>query len=794
MNKLSIYIFELAFRFPRLRYIVWAGIISVGIYTGYHLFYDEVVTYPVGWERSVVVTPYTLNVKSPFAVAKGNVVAVVFEGTEKNEHGIYVILSLNGGKDFLPPYKLSDIDPTVAVRPHVGISNNGHIACTWHNLVDSKSKIFLTVSNDLGATWSKPVALSLMTDESMLSEVFYDNSGGLHVFYHGSVAGRLVLYHAFSPDELQFTRIDTIADIATEYRGIFFPAIVFEGDTIYIVFQARILSGGILSDDLFFVYSNNAGKSFSTPRRITTSPANDSSPSIVLHNDIIYCVYQNNEKRQWDVRLLKGYDKGRDWEKEPLLVTDINVDCFSPRIVVSSDDELLIVWHDMRERYPAVFGRKLSLIDNSLTAEVRISDANVASSEQFPVVIKNQVLLFWNSNQRLLAKFSDISVLPPKVYSRTHPENEWSRQTNAIIEWEPPVDESGIAGYAVIYNDLPSFDPTVQNIEGPIHKYVVPDLKDGVTYFHIRAIDKAGNYSRTIHYPLMVSSTPLPMPVISSPTHPEGAQVDSPVAVLQWTIDQKERLKGFYYAIAKDAIVEPSTFTTSDSVTLDSLQKGRYFFSIRPIDMTGMKGRMATYELVIGDVGKADAAYYERLAKGIPGTEELPEEIPGKPRIFYPVVYFDIPFKEIYASSFYKFKLKPKNINEKNVYGYSVVLSSHKVVPPFIISHPTNEIMLTNVKPGTYTLTARMRYVYYQNGRALYKWSAPSYTTLVVKSAYTSPLMHYAENLHTRIKDRQIIAIIYSLGMLCVVLVIGMSSRIAFSMNALWYRILRIFP
>ena len=793
MNKLSIYIFELAFRFPRLRYIVWAVIISIGIYAGYRLFYEEVVTYPVGWERSVVVTPYTLKVKSPFAVSKGNVVAVVFEGTEKNEHGIYVILSLNGGKDFLPPYKLSDIDPTVAVRPHVAISNNGHIACTWHNLVDSKSKIFITISNDLGATWTKPVALSLLTDESMLSEVFYDSTGGLHLFYHGSVGGRLILYHAFSPDELQFTRIDTIADIAKEYRGIFFPAIVFEGDSIYLVFQAKLLSGGILSDDLFFVYSNNAGKSFSSPKKITTSPANDSSPSILLHNDVIYCVYQNNEKRQWDVRLLRGYNRGKDWEQEPLSVTDINVDCYSPRIVAPSDDELLIVWHDMRERYPAVFGRKMSLIDNSLTAEVRISDANISSYDQFPVIIKRQVLLFWNSNDRLLAKFSDISVLPPKVYSRTHPENIWTRQTNAIIEWDPPVDESGIAGYAVIYNDIPTFDPTVQNVEGPIRKYIVPDLKDGITYFHIRAIDKAGNYSRTIHYPLLVSSTPLPMPTVSSPTHPEATQVDNPVAVLQWTIDQKDRLKGFYYAIAKDAIVEPSTFTTADSVTLESLQKGRYFFSIRPVDMTNMKGRMATYEIVIGDVGKAEAAYYERLAKAVPQPEELPEKVPGKVIIHYPMVLFNIPFKEIYASSFFKFSLMPKNILPAQVLGYSVVVSPQKVVPPFIITHPTSEIMLTNVKPGTYTITARMRYVYYQNGKAVYKWSTPSFTTLVVKSAYTSPLMSYAEHLHARIKDKQIVTVIYSLGMLCMVLAIGMSTRIAFSLNALWYRIFRIF-
>ncbi len=246
----------------------------------------------------------------------------------------------------------------------------------------------------------------------MLSEVFYDSSNGLHLFYHGFMAGKGVLYHAYSPDEVNFTRVNAIAEIATEYRGIFFPAIVFDGDSIYIVFQARILSGGILTDKLFFVSSHNAGKSFSGPKMITPLQGSDSSPSLFMHKNILYCVYQNNEMRYLEIKLIRGYNRGKEWDLQPVTVSDINMDCYNPRIVGSSDDELLIVLNDMRERYQAVSGRKFSLIDNSLSGVVRISDANVASHEQFPVVVGKQVLLFWNSNERLLGKFSDISVQP----------------------------------------------------------------------------------------------------------------------------------------------------------------------------------------------------------------------------------------------------------------------------------------------------------------------------------------------------------------------------------------------
>ncbi len=792
MKNFFAYLFDLTFRKPKLRYFVWGVIVFLLIYGSFYLFYQEVVTFPVGWEKSVIITPYTLKIKSPYAVSKGNVIAAAFEGNEKNENGVYITLSLNAGHDFLPPYKLDTIDPAVAIRPHVAISNNGHIACTWHNLINNRSAIMLTISNDLGATWTKPVALSFISDQSMLSQVYYDASGGLHLFFHGTLRGRVILYHAYSIDELNFSQLDTITDISSEYRGIFFPAIAFSNNAIYIVMQGKTLSGGLLSDDLFFLYSTNNGKSFSNPKKITTSPANDSSPSIILHNDIIYCVYQNNENRQWGIKLLRGFDKGKNWETQPFNVTTANIDCFQPRVVAASNDDLIIVWHDARERYEAVFAKKFSLIDNTLASEVRISDPNVNSNDQFPVLSGQRILLFWNSNERLIAKFSDISVLPPRIYSVTHPEGRWTRSTTAILEWIPPVDESGIAGYAVIYNELPAFDPAVQNIEGPIRKYIVTDLKDGVTYFHIRAIDRAGNYSRTIHYPLMVSSTPLPMPMVSSPTHPEGTQINNPSPVLQWTIDEDERVKGFYYSIAKDAIKEPSDFTTANTVGFNNLPQGRYFFSLRPIDKTNMKGRIATYEIVIGNVEKADAEYYEKLAKGIVQPQEKPEEGMVVQRK-YPSVVINIPFKEIYATHFYRFQLIPRNITPQTVDGFSVIVANNKEVPPFFISHNEGDVTLTNVKPGKYVIAARMRYSDYQNGKRVYRWTKPCYRELMVKSAHTSPLMHYADNLYVMIKDRQLITAIYSVGLLAIVLIVGMSARISFSFQKLLYRVSLLF-
>ncbi|HOM88111.1 MAG TPA: hypothetical protein PLU42_08745, partial [Spirochaetota bacterium] len=224
----------------------------------------------------------------------------------------------------------------------------------------------------------------------------------------------------------------------------------------------------------------------------------------------------------------------------------------------------------------------------------------------------------------------------------------------------------------------------------------------------------------------------------------------------------------------------------------NNLPQGRYFFSLRPIDKTNMKGRIATYEIVIGNVEKVDAEYYEKLAKGIVQPEQKPIENLVAQKI-YPSVAINIPFQEIYATQFYRFQLVPHHIPTQAVDGFSVIVAQSKEVPPFFVSHARGEVTLTNVKPGKYVIAARMRYSDYQNGERVYRWTKPCYRELMVKSAHTSPLMHYADNLYVMIKDRQLITAIYSVGLLAIVLIVGMSARISFAFQKLLYRVSLLF-
>jgi len=71
---------------------------------------------------------------------------------------------------------------------------------------------------------------------------------------------------------------------------------------------------------------------------------------------------------------------------------------------------------------------------------------------------------------------------------------------NLAVEWTPATDTlSGLAGYVVVVNALPTFDPTgTPNVPPQATRYTeTVGAADGALYVHVRAKDVAGNYGVT---------------------------------------------------------------------------------------------------------------------------------------------------------------------------------------------------------------------------------------------------------------------------------------------------------
>lgn len=91
------------------------------------------------------------------------------------------------------------------------------------------------------------------------------------------------------------------------------------------------------------------------------------------------------------------------------------------------------------------------------------------------------------------------------VSSPTHPNPEtWYPNHQPAFEWTTPSDLSGIAGYSYNLNQVSSFTPD-ESVDTSLNAKAYTGVSAGTWYFHIRAVDRAGNWGSTVHFSVRIS-------------------------------------------------------------------------------------------------------------------------------------------------------------------------------------------------------------------------------------------------------------------------------------------------
>ncbi len=798
MNSILSYLFNLYFRFPSLRRFFWTAV-SMGIIVLVFVAVfrtRSVITSPVGWEKSFAISPANVSSKDVKVAVRGNFIVAVFEGKEGNVKGVYSTVSFNGGKSFLKPVKIGDVYSNVGCIPHVAVSGTGHVAVVWQRLLqkDSITRLFFSTSNDMGATWSPPKRIfttpDAQTEMQMVPQVFYDNRGILHLFYHSFKKGIVTLFHSISRDEKIFENGQALVELYAGLRIALLPAIHISGENIFIVWQGKGERLGVLSDDLFLISSDDYGRSWSSRRKITKSLANDASPSIVLYDKVLYLAYQNYEDNNWSILLQKGYDGGTRWVENPIKISMTNANCYSPSIVASENNEIIIFWYDTRYTKSAVHVRKYSISELKPLSEVRLSNANIIARKPVSVSIGRAAIAFWEESGRIVAKYSDVYAEPPRVFSITHPEDQWRRSTTAQIEWKIPKDESGIVGFAAIDNNIPDFNPTIKNYETNITKIRIPELDDGVTYFHIRSIDGAGNFSRTIHYRLQVSNNPPTPPVVVSNTHPEGKAVKSRSPKFIWSVDSPGRLKGFEYSLSKDPLKIPDRFTTNLGEEYEDLEDGRYFFKIKAIDRTNARSRITAYEIIVNKAGPIDPSIYALLTKDYDEKHYRKAEEFISVRV--PSVRINFPFNisQQYNKSEFDAIISARNINPRNIIGYSIFIDTKKGKLLNRVNLKKNIMRVKGLRDGAYFIGVKGKYFKIENGKKGIYWTKPYIAkfTVMIPPTY-SPIVTFANDVLQKLAGNWIVISLSVLSVLSVILTVGFGTKLTFYTKLLQFRL-----
>lgn len=166
----------------------------------------------------------------------------------------------------------------------------------------------------------------------------------------------------------------------------------------------------------------------------------------------------------------------------------------------------------------------------------------------------------------------------PSITSTSHPDQAlWYTATTAALAWKLP---SGITGVRTLFDEKPGTIPT-KVYDSPISNISLPDIADGIHYFHIQFKNENG-WGKVADYRIAVDTQ---KPTSFTITLPDGADLSNPVQTLLLKADDATS-KVREYSIQLDG-KDPYAYDDkagSSTVTLPALQPGHHTVIIEAFD------------------------------------------------------------------------------------------------------------------------------------------------------------------------------------------------------------------
>lgn len=180
----------------------------------------------------------------------------------------------------------------------------------------------------------------------------------------------------------------------------------------------------------------------------------------------------------------------------------------------------------------------------------------------------------------------------PSVESATHPDPEgWHSATIADLTWALPAD---ITAVRTLVNGSPSSVPTII-YETPIRSISIPDLEEGVSYFHIQFRNSDG-WGNVRHYRLAVDTV---SPTNLKITRASTSDATNPAQIL--TFSSIEENSGVARYLIKIDADEPYEYVPQAGVvthTLAALNPGYHTVIVEAFDAAG-NSVIGTYSFTI---------------------------------------------------------------------------------------------------------------------------------------------------------------------------------------------------
>jgi hypothetical protein len=283
------------------------------------------------------------------------------------DYDIYFANSTDGGATWSNPnVKINtDVGTTTQNSPAIAVDSNGVVYLVWQDYRDtiiSHSDIFFAKSSDGGATWTDPnvrVNSDATTTQQRDPTIAVDSQGNIYVAWEDQINGDDDIYVSKSEDggaTWSDPSIKINSDGTTEIQRN--PHITVDSqDNVYITWEDR-RNGDY---DIYYARSTNGGSTWTDPNvRVDSDDTNTGQHNPVIAvglNNRIYVTWHDNRNVDKDIYYAESDDGGNTWTHPNQRVNDdaAGKSQLSPSIAVDSTVTVYVVWYDDRNNDYDIF-------------------------------------------------------------------------------------------------------------------------------------------------------------------------------------------------------------------------------------------------------------------------------------------------------------------------------------------------------------------------------------------------------------------------------------------------------
>ena len=577
------------------------------------------------------------NVSFPLAASNNECAAIVYQeisipDSETWETSFSLLFTDDGqnwkeNRNFAGPFSYAGTEAPVT---SIAVRNDNEIY-----VVVSKGDNTLVIfkSTDKGESFAEPVEIFTKGSIAVAPRLFVRSDGGLILYItqkyvqdSDSTEDQLILgraplsvYYALSDDGRNWTDFSPLVtenELIDNYNVLPNHSVLNGND--YVVFQSLITKERTTSYQLYLKRSTNGGRTWSRIQPITDAIGIDNQrPVLRALNNSLGLVWERKRLGELYSQIyFMELDSAGSVLKIPEPVTDAPRSHQSPRCFYFSGS-IFTVWFDNRGGDNAIFLAERTDLgwEEPDHTNKWLEYIKGISTFAEPVFLNNSIHLFWinsrneNSGQRIVMLSPDQSVPDPVLQAGNFRPGERHKQDIFSFSWNLPDDSSGIDGFSYSLDQNPDGLPPLRiKAFSNIRNTEVTIEEDGTWYFHLGAVDNAGNWSDAVTLSFYRDTTPPEPVLIEPPSFDDEGYTASNTNTFSWKEPEEEYISGYTYVMSylgpPDTEIDEETaelrtppnrmLTSVPEVYFRNLDNGLYALSVKPIDTVGNFGEAVT--------------------------------------------------------------------------------------------------------------------------------------------------------------------------------------------------------